>query len=461
MGMNRIPKNKQYLLYRLVALLFVTAAVALILTVVLVVNTIVKHNEKKQEIVQTVAEAELGAKAGEATTDYEQAGDTDSAQSRQDSSYYKSFFSSLLDNLKKKGEEVFSIEPSASILPSLVVSDFEFERESANAIRVHFNDDLDNKVSEYVLERRGAGSGSDWKTLDSFSSDGEVNGNIYEYTDEIGTEEPTQFEYRVTTVSVDEEKYLSSEKSILASNVMICLDPGHFEGRNEVTGDDSYGYCEGDYTLKIGLELRDLLRENYGIDVLMTRETGTITIGGHTNGDLDNGNISLRGEMAKDCTCFISLHTNSNADNANGYDTFQQPISLNKALVIMNIPARGSDYYVNMGNLIVKNLTDTNYSLGLSDNKKYDTCTAGNVPELSGTYNDGLGYNGTVCGRYGKSGDYYGVLRGAATVNKPAMIIEHGYHSIPEVRKAAKENDLYKDWAKADAEAIAEGFGFK
>ena len=40
------------------------------------------------------------------------------------------------------------------------------------------------------------------------------------------------------------------------------------------------------------------------------------------------------------------------------------------------------------------------------------------------------------------------------------MIVEHGFHSVPEVRKKAMQSDLINKWADADAKAIAAGFGF-
>ena len=79
---------------------------------------------------------------------------------------------------------------------------------------------------------------------------------------------------------------------------------------------------------------------------------------------------------------------------------------------------------------------------------------------MDGRYNDATNVEGTVCRRMGQSGDYYGVLRGAANVGVPGMIIEHGFHTVPEMRGTAKTGELAKAWARADAEGIAEGFGF-
>ena len=50
------------------------------------------------------------------------------------------------------------------------------------------------------------------------------------------------------------------------------------------------------------------------------------------------------------------------------------------------------------------------------------------------------------------------MLRGAATVNVPGLIIEHGFHTIPEIRKLVLTGELLEKWADADARGIAEGY---
>lgn len=69
---------------------------------------------------------------------------------------------------------------------------------------------------------------------------------------------------------------------------------------------------------------------------ILTRTTGDITLGGYTNNNLDEGHISLRGSYAQKSDLFLSLHTNANQDNANGYATDEQPVSINKTLVFVN-----------------------------------------------------------------------------------------------------------------------------
>ena len=76
-------------------------------------------------------------------------------------------------------------------------------------------------------------------------------------------------------------------------------------------------------------------------------------------------------------------------------------------------------------------------------------------------FRSGVEEPGTLCRRLGEHGDYYGVLRGAANVGVPGMIIEHGFHTVPKMREAAAGGELKERWARADAEGIAEGFGLK
>ena len=214
---------------------------------------------------------------------------------------------------------------------------------------------------------------------------------------------------------------------------VVCIDPGHYKKQNKVKGKKSYGYSEAEFNLKVAKELKKELK-SYGIEVKMTRTGKNIKLFGFKNKILDDYYLSLRGEYAEDCDLFVSLHTNSNAINANKHKTFEQTIALNKTIVIVNQKTM--------------------------QKKKYKTKTKKSIKEWTGEYNDGEGQKGTVCYRLNSRGtDYYGVLRGAANVGVPGMIIEHGYHSIPEVRYAAKYEDLASKWAKADAYGIAKGFG--
>lgn len=177
------------------------------------------------------------------------------------------------------------------------------------------------------------------------------------------------------------------------------------------------------------------------------------------NRDLDRGNISLRGEIAKDADLFVSIHTNANKDNANGYPTCSQPVGINKPIVLINQVAAGSDQIIQVANEIGQALTKTGNHLGICETDQFQYADKEHLTQWSDQYNDSLHVQGTVCYRLGQHGDYYGVLRGASNVGVPGMIIEHGFHTVEEVRKLAMEGNLAKQWAKADAEGIAKGFG--
>ena len=83
------------------------------------------------------------------------------------------------------------------------------------------------------------------------------------------------------------------------------------------------------------------------------------------------------------------------------------------------------------------------------------------MPNWDENINDSLNASGmTVCRLNAKGVDYYGVLKGSSNVGVPGMIIEHGFHSVPEMRVAAAGGNLDEAWAKADAYGIAFGFGF-
>lgn len=189
----------------------------------------------------------------------------------------------------------------------------------------------------------------------------------------------------------------------------------------------------------------------------MTREGDVITIDGYTNSELDHKHLALRGEYASGCDLFISLHTNANLDNANGYSTLDQPINLTKTDIIVNRLASESNNTLQQAAAVGRGVTQVNYDLGLSVTEAFNEFPV----ERSDAYNDSLDTPGSICYRWQESGeDYYGVLRGASSVGVPGFIVEHGHHTVSAVRDAAQNNDLSTKWAEADAAGIAYGYGF-
>lgn len=241
----------------------------------------------------------------------------------------------------------------------------------------------------------------------------------------------------------------------------ICIDPGHFTGINQAPEPDSYGYCEGDFNLQVALALRRILAERYGIEACLTRDSGDITIDGRTNWALDRSLVELRGRYAAEAGCdvFISLHTNGNQDDVNDQPTWQQPAEITKTVVIVNIPCRESEQWLNVANEIGERVTAASARIGLSPNGSFYRVAADNMPTWTDEWNDSVTLPGSVFYRLADGKDYYGVLRGAADAGVPGMIIEHGFHTVAQMRYLAQNGNLAEIWAEADAEGIAAGLG--
>lgn len=344
----------------------------------------------------------------------------------------------------------------------IAVEEIETQRLSPEKIQISWKSTVDAAVDKYIVKKRPVFNNEpagDWETVAVAESGLEE----YAIEDTLTSSAPVQYEYRVDVEVTDDSIYEPTEgKSVLGSNVMICIDPGHYAGKNSFSDGDSCEYAEGDFTLILAMQLRDILKETYGIDSYMTRESGTISLGGYTNLTLDREHIALRGEYAAEqqSNLFVSIHTNANNNNANGYETWEQPIAINKALVFVNLTGKESETTLQICNAVGVNLSKVNYELGLSTIEDFRTINdVSDILEWTSAYNDGLNEVGTVVCRMNGNADYYGVLRGAASVGIPGIIVEHGMHTIPEVREAA-QNGLAEYWAKADAYGIAYGFGF-
>lgn len=338
------------------------------------------------------------------------------------------------------------------------------QRVDTSNIKLQWTDNLDAYVTEYVIEKYdNCAEKGTWKVVGVVGTQNHTKGQLYEYTDELGSTDPQQYVYHVVPQFQDADSYvLEKDPQVLCSNWMICIDPGHYAGKNAVPGTDSYGYAEGDFTLQVALELQQILENDYGIAVSMTRDTGSISIDGYTDDSLDSGHISLRGTFAAEqgCNLFVSIHTNANEDNANGAGTFQQPISIDKPILIANDRMLSSDLLRRMCNQVGQNLAETSYDLGISSHKEFAEISGSKVREWTTSYNDSTQELGTVVCRHGNHGQYYGVLRGAEEAGIPGVIIEHGYHTVMEMRDVAKNGSLSSEWAQADAQGIASAMRF-
>lgn len=354
---------------------------------------------------------------------------------------------------------------AGNLRTTIAITQIEATRLSPQQILIAWPDSADTEVDQYILKKREIRASikqGEWTTVGTLSSDQRVDGDVLQITDTLSDSSIQQFEYAVDVELRDDSQYNEQEGAhVLASNLLICIDPGHYSGSNPIRSVDSYGYTEGDITLSLALKLREYLKNYYGIDSCLTRENGTITLGGYENGDLDRAHLSLRGEYAAKMgsNLFLSLHTNANKTNANGYETCNQPIGINKPILIVNTIAAASQTTVDLANQIGTYLAKASFDAGVSEIESFTTVSPNHVEEWTDEYNDTLLLPGSVYCRLTEDGsDYYGVLRGASGGGVPGIIIEHGMHTVAEVRKAAMEGDLISKWAEADACGIAAGF---
>ena len=220
-------------------------------------------------------------------------------------------------------------------LQPVKVTDTAFTRLSRTELQISWSDSLNPYVTEYAVLRKEAAQ-SDWNTVTTLHSDGESLGRTLAVTDTLPDDSMHQYFYRVDVTAASPDKYKGEAgKEIPATNLIICIDPGHFEGKNAITS-DNLAYAEGNFNLSLASELEQTLKNNYGISSKLTRSTGSITIGGYKDQQLDSSHISLRGEFSENCDLFVSLHTNANLENAGGSPTEQQPISINKPIIFVN-----------------------------------------------------------------------------------------------------------------------------
>lgn len=189
--------------------------------------------------------------------------------------------------------------------------------------------------------------------------------------------------------------------------IKICLDAGHYGKYNQSPANREY--YESDMVWKLHLLQKQYLEE-YGIEVITTR----------SNQETDMG-LYDRGALSAGCSLFISDHSNAVGSYVN--ESVDYPV----AYVLLN----GSS-------------TDIGLKL------------AKEIQRVMGT-----GQEARTSTRQGANGEYYGVLRGAAAVGTPGIILEHSFHTNTRITNWLLNNDNLRTLAKAEANIIAEYFGVK
>jgi N-acetylmuramoyl-L-alanine amidase len=187
----------------------------------------------------------------------------------------------------------------------------------------------------------------------------------------------------------------------------ICLDAGHYGKYNRSPAVKDY--YESDMAWKLHLLLKKEL-ESYGFNVIQTRNTQEKDLG-----------LYERGAASKGCDLFLSIHSNAVGEETNE--------SVDYPLVIVQLDGKGTE-------------------LG---------------EKLAGCIKMTMGTNqiAKVITKKGNSGEYYGVLRGAAAVGTMGMILEHSFHTNTKMAKWLLDEKNLGKMAKAEAKVIADYYGAK
>lgn len=185
----------------------------------------------------------------------------------------------------------------------------------------------------------------------------------------------------------------------------ICLDAGHYGKYNQSPVNSEY--WESDFTWKFHLLLKSEL-EKRGIEVITTRTEQATDL-----------KLELRGQKSAGCDLFLSIHSNACSDASADY-----PL----ACCCVN---------------------------GQADVLGHELAEAvGRVMGCTG--------KARIWKRQGSGGsDYYGVLRGAAAVGTPGILLEHGFHTNLRNTNWLMNDENLCRMAAAEAETIAEHFDVK
>lgn len=189
--------------------------------------------------------------------------------------------------------------------------------------------------------------------------------------------------------------------------MIICLDAGHYGNYNRSPGVKSYYESKQMWKLHLLLE-KEL--EAYGVEVITTRAEQTKDLA-----------LEKRGKMAKGCDLFISLHSNA------------------------------------VGSAMDNN---TDYPLACC-------CVSGKADAIglrlaqAVQMTMGTKQGGRILKKKWGSSDYYGVLRGAASVGVPGVLLEHSFHTNTKAANWLLNDSNLAKLAKAEAEVIAEYYGLK
>lgn len=192
----------------------------------------------------------------------------------------------------------------------------------------------------------------------------------------------------------------------MKGTLKICLDAGHF-GKQNNNPNVTPVYWESLMAWDLHLMLKEELEKYNGVTVITTRSDETKDLA-----------LEARGKAAKGCDLFISLHS-----NACDTETVDRPV------VIYPVSGKCKTLAENLAGT-VKNVMQTN--------DPWRTYQRWNSAH---------------------NADYYGVIRGAASVGVPGLIIEHSFHTNTRAAKWLQSAANLRKLAEAEAEVLAAEYG--
>lgn len=189
----------------------------------------------------------------------------------------------------------------------------------------------------------------------------------------------------------------------------IICDAGHFSKQNQ--SNVYKKYYEGDAMWSLMQYFMAEL-EKYDIEVGSTKKT----INGHPRDKDGKDDVYARGKMAAGWDAQISFHSNACDDPG-----------VNRIVVIPPISGAGDPLARKLGAAVAEVMGIPNVQIYKRDN--------------------------------GAGRDYYGIIRGAAAVGTPCIIIEHSFHTNYAAAQWLYKKENLKKLAVAEAKVVAEHFG--
>lgn len=190
----------------------------------------------------------------------------------------------------------------------------------------------------------------------------------------------------------------------------VMVDPGHCGSTTNQSPVDP-AYYESATVWKLGVYLYQELKRR-GVEAELTRHSIDEDVG-----------LFERGHRSEGYDLFISVHTNSTGDNKPS-DLADFPVCYTQ---VSGMTDDIADMFLRR---LEKELGSKNS--GYKEAKKND---------------DGE--------------DWYGVLRGAASVGTPGIIVEHGFHTCPANVWKLEQDDFLRTLASADADVIQQWWAYK